>query len=228
MNILASAEVDLVKKSLTKMWFFPTRALYFQVCPLSALLGFFFQLSVVLENRFSMSVPNWLLPPFTLSKEIFKQSWKRTRFSYFASNHYIVALRALSGSKVCKWCTGYGMTCIPTRLRFIPNNISPFCVRCKERNGALIADRELAFLCRKNCHLWSYVASGQDMGTIDKVWWPLCQNFNTFFAESPVPLQFTPVLGILVGVVVTLMLVAFVILLVLRWVQADLIEIRGL
>ena len=36
------------------------------------------------------------------------------------------------------------------------------------------------------------------------------------FAESPVPLEFTPVLGILIGVVVTLLLVAFVIMLILR------------
>ena len=35
-------------------------------------------------------------------------------------------------------------------------------------------------------------------------------------SESPVPLEFTPVLGILVGVVLTLMLVAFVVILVLR------------
>ena len=34
--------------------------------------------------------------------------------------------------------------------------------------------------------------------------------------ESPVPLEFTPVLGILIGVVVTLLLVAFVIMLILR------------
>merc|ERR1712141_982894 len=34
--------------------------------------------------------------------------------------------------------------------------------------------------------------------------------------ESPVPLEFTPVLGILIGVVVTLMLVALVIMLILR------------
>lgn len=37
-----------------------------------------------------------------------------------------------------------------------------------------------------------------------------------FFVESPVPLEFTPVLGILIGVVVTLLLVAFVIMLILR------------
>ena len=36
------------------------------------------------------------------------------------------------------------------------------------------------------------------------------------FTESPVPLEFTPVLGILVGVVLTLMLVAFVVILILR------------
>ena len=36
------------------------------------------------------------------------------------------------------------------------------------------------------------------------------------FTESPVPLEFTPVLGILIGVVVTLLLVAFVIMLILR------------
>ena len=36
------------------------------------------------------------------------------------------------------------------------------------------------------------------------------------FSESPVPLEFTPVLGILIGVVVTLLLVAFVIMLILR------------
>ena len=35
-------------------------------------------------------------------------------------------------------------------------------------------------------------------------------------SESTVPLEFTPVLGILVGVVLTLMLVAFVVILVLR------------
>ncbi len=35
-------------------------------------------------------------------------------------------------------------------------------------------------------------------------------------SESPVPLEFTPVLGILIGVVVTLLLVAFVIMLILR------------
>ena len=35
-------------------------------------------------------------------------------------------------------------------------------------------------------------------------------------AESPVPLEFTPVLGILVGVVLTLMLVVLVVILVLR------------
>merc|ERR1719471_1294766 len=34
--------------------------------------------------------------------------------------------------------------------------------------------------------------------------------------ESPVPLEFTPVLGILIGVVVTLLLVAIVIILILR------------
>ena len=37
-----------------------------------------------------------------------------------------------------------------------------------------------------------------------------------YILESPVPLEFTPVLGILVGVVLTLMLVAFVVILVLR------------
>ena len=37
-----------------------------------------------------------------------------------------------------------------------------------------------------------------------------------FILETPVPLEFTPVLGILVGVVLTLMLVAFVVILVLR------------
>ena len=36
------------------------------------------------------------------------------------------------------------------------------------------------------------------------------------FSESPVPLEFTPVLGILVGVVITLFAVACVIILVLR------------
>ena len=39
---------------------------------------------------------------------------------------------------------------------------------------------------------------------------------NFYIAENPVPLEFTPVLGILIGVVITLMLVAFVIILVLR------------
>ena len=37
-----------------------------------------------------------------------------------------------------------------------------------------------------------------------------------FFAESPVPLEFTPFLGILIGVVLTLVLVAFVVILILR------------
>ena len=36
------------------------------------------------------------------------------------------------------------------------------------------------------------------------------------FPESPVPLEFTPFLGILVGVVLTLVLVAFVVILILR------------
>ena len=36
------------------------------------------------------------------------------------------------------------------------------------------------------------------------------------FSESPVPLEFTPFLGILVGVVLTLVLVAFVVILILR------------
>ena len=35
-------------------------------------------------------------------------------------------------------------------------------------------------------------------------------------SESPVPLEFTPVLGILIGVVLTLFLIALVIILVLR------------
>ena len=49
------------------------------------------------------------------------------------------------------------------------------------------------------------------------------QNFMGFnfhnplvFPESPVPLEFTPFLGILVGVVLTLVLVAFVVILILR------------
>ena len=45
---------------------------------------------------------------------------------------------------------------------------------------------------------------------------PLIFNLLPIFAESPVPLEFTPVLGILIGVVVTLMLVAIVIILILR------------
>ena len=40
--------------------------------------------------------------------------------------------------------------------------------------------------------------------------------FVYFSAESPVPLEFTPVLGILIGVVLTLFFIALVIILVLR------------
>ena len=41
-------------------------------------------------------------------------------------------------------------------------------------------------------------------------------SFVYISAESPVPLEFTPVLGILIGVVLTLFLIALVIILVLR------------
>ena len=41
-------------------------------------------------------------------------------------------------------------------------------------------------------------------------------SFVYISAESPVPLEFTPVLGILIGVVLTLFFIALVIILVLR------------